>query len=183
MKFKFLYAVNLLLFLEFVGTDLTVSGIQSIADCPENGYDGRGNWTVSDRRCILKCYQGYTPDACHVLRRQGDHWNYEKIPHCVKEPSGSEASRPWLDAAAASLAASAGEAAGFSAVGLQGVQEYAGSAFQLAHSVVEFVPERFSLNALPLDPRLPEIIHVPPIQETSDLDVDLPEPNLCHCQH
>ncbi|WAR19301.1 hypothetical protein MAR_001139 [Mya arenaria] len=152
MEFKILYVV-LLLVLGLEGTDLAVSGIQSVADCPERGYDDHGYWTVSDkdlsRRCLLKCYPGYEPDACHVLRRQGDRWNTEKMPHCVKIPwvrwstlvkigAGVAAGAGAVVAAPVVLGAagftSAGVAAGSIAAGLQGAQVAAGSAFALAQS-------------------------------------------------
>ncbi|WAR19350.1 hypothetical protein MAR_001188 [Mya arenaria] len=169
MEFKILYVV-LLLLLGFEGTDSIVNGIPYIKDCPD--FDDHGSWTVSNtdvhRRCILKCNQGYTPNACHVIYLHRDRSNYAHTPHCVKKPSWGQASR-----AGAGVAAPAPIAASDRPPTPKAPRA------PLKHEAMG--------RALPIDLWLPEINPAQPsptpTPEPPDLGADLPEPNLCYCQH
>ncbi|XP_056007107.1 interferon alpha-inducible protein 27-like protein 2B isoform X2 [Ostrea edulis] len=56
------------------------------ASCPKRPSDGFWKDDQLNGRCILKCYSGFEPSSCHVLRRQQgqEEWNH-KIPTCQKE--------------------------------------------------------------------------------------------------
>ncbi|XP_052271940.1 uncharacterized protein LOC127872652 [Dreissena polymorpha] len=115
-----------------------LSGVQGMTreDCPAGGRSANGYWDVNNKadepRCVLKCFNGYEPDGCHVLRRiQPDTWN-QKIPQCVEKSL-----IPWKTVAKAGVAVAAGagavaaapvvlSAAGFTSAGVAAVSIAAG---------------------------------------------------------
>ncbi|XP_052270853.1 interferon alpha-inducible protein 27-like protein 2B isoform X2 [Dreissena polymorpha] len=157
MDLKMLCVVVLFVLVSFSPCDtlenLVSFEIKTSIDCPADGQSGNGYWNVNNKaevpRCVLKCYEGFEPDRCHVLRRiKPETWNRD-IPHCVKKswiPWGTMAKAGVAVAAGAGAVAaapvvlsavgftSAGVAAGSIAAGLQGPAVASGSLFALLQS-------------------------------------------------
>uniref|UniRef100_K1R2T9 Uncharacterized protein n=1 Tax=Magallana gigas TaxID=29159 RepID=K1R2T9_MAGGI len=62
-------------------------GLVSFVDseCPRDTSNGVWVEYYNDGRCILKCYDGYQPSGCHVLRYSHSEgkWNHD-VPTCQR---------------------------------------------------------------------------------------------------
>ncbi|XP_060601424.1 uncharacterized protein LOC132754753 [Ruditapes philippinarum] len=98
MAFKNIFMVLISLQILIVAQEITDQELEEtnrhkpyreLPYCPNQGESENGRWRLNrkdgSKRCILDCNKGYSPNGCHVIRKDSyGEWNYN-ISSCVKD--------------------------------------------------------------------------------------------------